>query len=99
MNRFERDLLEALDGNEKEVLERRKKELDRIYSEGKACKNGYRRQCLAQEYKKKTFSKPFPGTKRRFWSEGKRSLTAFTAKAKPAKTGTSDSALHRNIKG
>ena len=27
MNRFERDLLEALDGNEKEVLERRKKEL------------------------------------------------------------------------
>ena len=36
----------------KEVLERRKKELDRIYSEGKACKNGYRRQCLAQEYKR-----------------------------------------------
>ena len=52
MNRFERDLLEALDGNEKEVLERRKKELDRIYSEGRACKNGYLRQCLAQEYKR-----------------------------------------------
>ena len=49
MNRFEKDLLEALSGNEKEVLERRKKELDRIYSEGKACKNGYLRQCLAQE--------------------------------------------------
>ena len=31
--------------------------------------------------------------------KGKRSLTAFTAKAKPAKTDTADSALHRNIKG
>jgi len=50
MTKFEKDLLEALDGNEREVLERRKKELDRIYSEGRACKNGYRRQCLAQEY-------------------------------------------------
>ena len=50
MNRFEKDVLDALSGSEKEVLERRKKELDRIYSEGKACKNGYRRQCLAQEY-------------------------------------------------
>ena len=52
MNRFEKDLLDALDENEKEVLERRKKELDRIYSEGRACKNGYLRQCLAQEYKR-----------------------------------------------
>ena len=50
MNRFERDLLEALDGNEREVLEQRKKELNRIYSEGRACRNGFRRQCLAQEY-------------------------------------------------
>lgn len=50
MNRFERDLFESLDGNEREVLERRKKELDRICSEGRASKNGFRRQCLAQEY-------------------------------------------------
>ena len=42
---------------------------------------------------------PLTEMRRRFWSEGKRSLTAFTAKVKPAKTDTADSALHRNITG
>lgn len=50
MNRLEKDLAEALDGNEIEVLARRKQELDRIEKEGRSCKNEFRRQCLAQEY-------------------------------------------------
>ena len=50
MTRFERDLKDALEGNEIEVLERRKAELDRIYKEGKCCRNEFRLQCLAQDY-------------------------------------------------
>ena len=50
MTRFERDLKDALEGNEVEVLSRRKTELDRLYKEGKSCKNGFRRQCIAQDY-------------------------------------------------
>ena len=50
MTRFERDLKDALEGNEIEVLTMRKAELERIYREGKACKNDFRRECLAQEY-------------------------------------------------
>lgn len=52
MTRFERDLKDALEGNEIEVLTRRKNELKKLEQEGKACKNGYRRQCIAQEYAK-----------------------------------------------
>ena len=39
MTRFERDLKEALDGNEIEVLKRRKAEIEKLTAEGKACKN------------------------------------------------------------
>lgn len=49
MTRFERDLKEALAGNEIEVLKRRKAEIDRLTAEGKACKNSFRRTCIAQE--------------------------------------------------
>lgn len=49
MTRFERDLKEALEGNEIEVLKRRKAEIDRLTAEGKACKNSFRRTCIAQE--------------------------------------------------
>ena len=49
MTRFERDLKEALKGNEIEVLKRRKAEIDRLTAEGKACKNSFRRTCIAQE--------------------------------------------------
>lgn len=49
MTRFEKDLKDALEGNEIEVLKRRKAEIERLIAEGKACKNGFRRQCLAQE--------------------------------------------------
>ena len=49
MTRFERDLKEALDGNEIEVLKRRKAEIEKLTAEGKACKNGFRRTCIAQE--------------------------------------------------
>ena len=49
MTRFERDLKEALDGNEIEVLKRRKAEIEKLTAEGKACKNVFRRTCIAQE--------------------------------------------------
>ena len=49
MTRFERDFKEALEGNEIEVLKRRKAEIDRLTAEGKACKNSFRRTCIAQE--------------------------------------------------
>ena len=49
MTRFDKDMLEALDGNATEVLKRRKAEIERLTKEGKACKNSFRRQCLAQE--------------------------------------------------
>ena len=50
MTRFERDLNEAKNGNEKEVLTRRKKELKKLEEEGKTCKNAFRAQCIAQDY-------------------------------------------------
>ena len=49
MTRFEKDLKEALEGNEIEVLSRRKAEIKRLTKEGKSCKNAFRRQCIAQE--------------------------------------------------
>ena len=49
MTTFERDYKDALEGNEIEVLKRRKTEIERLIREGKACKNGFRRQCIAQE--------------------------------------------------
>jgi len=49
MKRFERDRKDALEGNEIEVLKRRKAEIEQLTREGKVCKNGFRRQCIAQE--------------------------------------------------
>ena len=49
MTTFERDLKDALEGNEIEVLKRRKAEINRLESAGRACKNGFRRACIAQE--------------------------------------------------
>lgn len=49
MTRFEKDYRDALEGNEIEVLKRRKAEIERLIHEGKACRNGFRRQCIAQE--------------------------------------------------
>lgn len=54
MTRFERDLKDALAGNEIEVLTRRKAEIEKLTKEGKACKNRFRRQCIAQEVAKLT---------------------------------------------
>lgn len=54
MTKFERDLRDALAGNEIEVLTRRKAEIEKLTKEGKACKNGFRRQCIAQEVAKLT---------------------------------------------
>ena len=54
MTRFEKDLTEALNGNEIEVLKRRKAELARLTAEGKSCRNAFRRQCIAQEIAKLT---------------------------------------------
>ena len=49
MTKFERDLKDALEGNEIEVLTRRKAEINKLTAEGKSCKNGFRRTCIAQE--------------------------------------------------
>lgn len=49
MIRFERDYKDAQEGNEIEVLKRRKAEIEKLTAEGKACRNGFRRQCIAQE--------------------------------------------------
>ena len=49
MTRFEKDLAEAKNGNEIEVLTRRKKEIKRLTDEAKKCKNSFRVQCIAQE--------------------------------------------------
>jgi len=54
MTRFEKDMNEALNGNEIEVLKRRKAELERLTTEGKGCKNAFHRQCIAQEVAKLT---------------------------------------------
>ena len=48
MTRFEKDMSEALNGNEIEVLKYRKAELERLTAEGKGCKNGFHRQCIAR---------------------------------------------------
>lgn len=50
MTRFEKDLKDAQEGNEIEVLTKRKAELDRLYKEGRSCRNSFRKQCIAQEY-------------------------------------------------
>ncbi len=49
MTRFEKDLKDALEENEIEVLTRRQAEIDSLSAEGKRCKNGFRRQCIAQD--------------------------------------------------
>ena len=49
MTRFEKDLQEAMAGNEEEVLRRRRDEIERLIREGRACRNAFRMQCIAQE--------------------------------------------------
>lgn len=49
MTRFERDINDAKGGNEIEVLTRRKAEIEKLTAEGKACRNGFRIKCIAQE--------------------------------------------------
>ena len=49
MTRFEKDLKDALEGNEIKVLTRRKAEIKKLTAEGKTCKNSFRRTCIAQE--------------------------------------------------
>ena len=49
MTRFERDINDAKEGNEIEVLTRRKAEIEKLTAEGKDCRNGFRIKCIAQE--------------------------------------------------
>lgn len=49
MTRFERDINDAKEGNEIEVLTRRKAEIEKLTAEGKACRNGFRIKSIAQE--------------------------------------------------
>ena len=53
MTRFEKDIIEIEEGNEIEVLKRRKAELDDLYKKGRCEKNSFKRQCIAQEYERK----------------------------------------------
>ena len=54
MTRFEKDMMEMEEGNEIEVLKRRKAELDDLYQKGRCEKNSFKRQCIAQEYTRKS---------------------------------------------
>ena len=54
MTRFERDLQDALSGNEIEVLKRRKAEIERLEHDLRWCKNSFRRQCISQEIERLT---------------------------------------------
>lgn len=49
MTRFERDLKDAQEGNEIEVMERRKAEIEKLEKAGRCEKNGFKRTCIAQE--------------------------------------------------
>ena len=53
MTRFEKDVKEIQEGNEIEVLKRRKVELEELYKKGRCEKNGFRRQCIVQEYERR----------------------------------------------
>ena len=53
MTRFEKDVKEIQEGNEIEVLKRRKAEFEELYKKGRCEKNGFRRQCIAQEYERR----------------------------------------------
>lgn len=52
MTTFEKDKAAIQEdvANAYDILKARKAELQRIEREGRACKNGFRRQCLEQEY-------------------------------------------------
>lgn len=53
MTRFEKDKAEILNGGNATVIMReRKAQLEKLYAEGKACRNAFRTQCIAQEYAK-----------------------------------------------
>lgn len=49
MTRLERDLKEIAEGNEIEVMKRRKTELEKLEKAEKCEKNGFRRTCIAQD--------------------------------------------------
>ena len=54
MTRFEKDARDAFEGNEYEVLKRRKAELENLERQGRNEKNGFKRTCIAQEIKRLT---------------------------------------------
>ena len=52
MTRFEKDIKEIREGNSVEVMMRRKAELEEIYRKGRCERNGFRLQCLLQDYRR-----------------------------------------------
>jgi len=54
MTRFERDIEKMVedDSAAREILEKRAAELESLQRQGKAEKNGFKRTCIAQEYKR-----------------------------------------------
>ena len=49
MTRFERDFKDAQEGNEMEVITKRRAEIEKLNHEGKCCKSSFRRTCIAQD--------------------------------------------------
>lgn len=47
MTRFEKDFMDAQEGNGIEVITRRREEIRKLTAEGKACRNGFRTRCIA----------------------------------------------------
>lgn len=52
MTRFEKDAKEIMEGNSVEVMMRRQAELEEIYRKGRCERNGFRLQCLLQDYRR-----------------------------------------------
>ena len=52
--RFQKDLADALQGNEIEVITARRAELGRLRADLRGCKNGFRAQCILQEINRLT---------------------------------------------
>lgn len=58
MTRFEKDRQEVINGNSVEIMKKRKAEIEKLYKEGRACRNSFRMQFiladlakLSKEYK------------------------------------------------
>ena len=49
MDRYQRDMKAALDGDEQRVLAERREEIERLAKSGRASRNKFRQRCIVQE--------------------------------------------------